>query len=266
MTGRTMMMAAVALLLGGAANAREASAQDTGPADGYEWRGTIAGGATLEIKGVNGAIVARSAPGSEVVVRTSARGRRSDPATVRIERIEHAGGITFCAVYPARDDADEENFCAPGEGGRMNTRRNDVVVDFEVQVPADVPLVARTVNGEVEATGLAAGVTAVTVNGNVVVETAGVARAQTVNGSIEARMDAGRLPDGLRFETVNGSVTLDLADDLGAEIDARWLNGSLEADLPFTASAMGRGRARGTIGGGGPLREVATVNGSIRIH
>ena len=260
------MMAAVALLLGGAANAREASAQDTGPADGYEWRGTIAGGATLEIKGVNGAVVARGTPGSEVVVRTSARGRESDPALVRIERIEHADGITFCAVYPTPRGEEEENVCAPGEGGRMNTRRNDVVVDFEVRVPAGVPLVARTVNGEVVARGLAAAVTVETVNGGIVVETTGIARAETVNGSIEARMEAPSLENPLRFETVNGSITLDLADGLGAELDARWLHGSLEAELPFTASAMRRGRARGTIGGGGPLLELVTVNGSIRIH
>jgi hypothetical protein len=28
-------------------------------------------------------------------------GRRSDPAEVEIEVVEHAGGVTICAVYPS---------------------------------------------------------------------------------------------------------------------------------------------------------------------
>ena len=49
-------------------------------------------------------------------------------------------------------------------------------VDFVVKVPAGVRLVARTVNGAVEASGLTGDVDAETVNGSVKIETSGVAR------------------------------------------------------------------------------------------
>ena len=79
-------------------------------------------------------------------------GSKSDPAQVKVEVVEHAGGVTICAVYPRADG--RENICAPGEGGRMYTRDNDVQVEFRVKVPAGVRFVGRTVNGSITATGM----------------------------------------------------------------------------------------------------------------
>lgn len=73
--------------------------------------------------------------------------------------------------------------------------------------------------------------------------------------------------DGLSFSTVNGDITLDLPDDIDAELDASWLNGELDSDLPLMLQGrMGRRSARGTLGDGGPRLEVSTVNGSIRLR
>lgn len=266
-TTRTRVALAMGILgLLGAAGCASAQAAGERSADDYQWRGTMPADGTLEIKGVNGMVFAEGAPGSEVVVEATLRGRRSDPSSVRIERVEHEGGMTFCAVYPT-PDGEEENECAPGDQGRMNVRRNDVEVDFRIQVPADVPLRARTVNGRVEALDLRSDVDVGTVNGDVRVWTDGAAEARTVNGSIEARVGSPRLRDGAVFKTVNGSIDLDVPDELDAELDASWLNGGLEADLPLTVRGrFGRGHARGDIGAGGPRLEIATVNGSIRIH
>jgi DUF4097 and DUF4098 domain-containing protein YvlB len=145
-------------------------------------------------------------------------------------------------------------------------RNNDVSVEFRIEVPRGVRLDARTVNGEIEATELTADVDARTVNGDIEVTTQGFARAQTVNGSIEAEM--GRwMPTGAHFETVNGSIDLDLPDDVDADLDASWVNGGLESDLPFTVDGrITRRSARGQLGEGGPDLEIKTVNGSIRIR
>ena len=262
-----MVEGAMARVGGGWNRSREdyqvASRQE---APGFRWSGQVPAGGSLEIKGVNGAIFAELAEGPEAVVTTEVRGRRSDPGSVRIEVVEHDGGLTLCAVYPS-PEGDRENVCAPGSGGRMNTRRNDVEVEFHVRVPAGVPFVARTVNGEVEALDLEGDVTAVTVNGDIDVTTSGVAEAETVNGSIDVAMQAVPAAQGLSFSTVNGSIRLDLPNDVDAELDARWLNGELESDLPIMLSGrMGRRAARGTLGDGGPLLDVSTVNGSIRIR
>jgi hypothetical protein len=234
-------------------------------AQSFEWAGRVPAGGSLEIKGVNGAIIVERASGSEAAVSTTARGRRSDASSVRIEMIEHDGGLTFCAVYPSAED-ERENFCGAGSEGRMNTNRNDVEVEFRVQVPAGVRFVGRTVNGDVEALALESDVQLVTVNGDLEVSTSGYAEAETVNGSIEASME--RAPaDGLSFSTVNGDITLDLPDDIDAELDASWLNGELDSALPVMLQGrMGRRSARGTLGDGGPRLEVSTVNGSIRLR
>ena len=232
--------------------------------EAFAWRGTMPRGGVLEIKGVNGSVRATRASGSELVVTATFRGRRSDPATVRVERVEHAGGMTFCAVYPTPEGR-EENVCAPGDGGRMNTRRNDVEVEFQVEVPAGVPFHGRTVNGSVEALELDSNVEVTTVNGSIDLSTSGTATARSVNGSLDVRM--GSAPAGdVAFETVNGRIELDVPDDLDARVEARWLNGGLDADLPMTLGSMSRGRASGTLGQGGPTIHVETVNGSIRIR
>ena len=238
----------------------EQSAQD------FRWRGTVRAGESLEIKGINGDITVTRADGAEIEVVAEARARRSDPASVRIERVEHRDGVTFCAVYPT-PEGERQNRCGPGSGGRMSARDNDVVVDFEVRVPADVELVARTVNGDVRADDLGADVTANTVNGDIDVSTDGFARAETVNGDIDVRMGASDFGRGAEFSTVNGSITLDIDDDVNAEIDASWLNGGFDSELPFTLQGrLDRRSARGVLGEGGPRLELQTVNGSIRIR
>jgi len=99
----------------------------------FHWSGKVAAGAAVEIKGVNGGIDATGAPGGDVEVTATKKARRSDPAGVKIEVVEHAGGVTICAVYPSSGTPNE---CQPGQGGRMKVHDNDVNVEFRVKVPA----------------------------------------------------------------------------------------------------------------------------------
>lgn len=248
------------------AHAGNAAASASQSANDFSWRGRLATGQTLEIKGVNGGIEVDRAPGDEVVVTAEMRARRSDRSSVRIERVEHADGMTFCAVYPT-PEGQRANRCGAGSEGRMNTNDNDVVVDFTVLVPRGVTFVGRTVNGDIDADDLASDVRANTVNGGIKISTTGYAQAQTVNGSIELVMGSSDFPSGAEFSTVNGSIDVDLPDDVNADIEATWLNGGFESDLPFTLSGgLSRRSARGVLGAGGPQMEFKTVNGSIRIR
>lgn len=252
-------MALGAADLGAQASEREATQEP------FRWAGAVDAGDAVEIRGINGSVEAVPTDGDRVVVVAEKRSRRSDVAEVRIEVVEHAGGVTVCAVYPApRGEAD--NGCAPGGEGRTNVRNNDVSVHFRVEVPRDVRFDARTVNGDVTVEGLASDVDAKTVNGDVEITTTGFARAATVNGSIRAAM--GRwMPEGAEFETVNGSIELDLPDDVDADLDASWVNGSLDSDLPLMLEGrVERRRVAGRLGDGGPDLDIKTVNGSIRIR
>ncbi len=240
---------------------RDGSARQVGD---FVWHGTVGTGQAVEIKGVNGDIIAERAAGEEIEVRAEKRARRSDPSSVRIEVVEHAGGVTLCAVYPS--SRGRENTCEAGSGGRNSIRNNDVQVTFYVSVPENVAFVAKTVNGDVEVHDLDSDVGATSVNGDIEISTTGFAEARTVNGSIEAAMGSYDVVGGLSFSTVNGSISLDLPDDVDADLDARWVNGRLKADLPFQSiGRASRRSAEGVLGDGGPELNLRTVNGSIHV-
>jgi len=92
--------------------------------DDFSWKKRMSAGQTLEIKGVNGDVRAVLASGSEAEVTATKNSRRSDPDEVEIKVIEHADGVTICAVYPTPRRSRQENECAPGDEGHMNTENN----------------------------------------------------------------------------------------------------------------------------------------------
>jgi len=235
------------------------------PADDFHWQGRVASGATVEIKGVNGGIDAEPATGSEVEVTAVKRARRSNPDDVEIKVIEHSGGVTICAVYPPHGGLPNE--CKPGSGGRMNTRDNDVNVEFRVRVPAGARFVGRTVNGAIHARSLPADAEAYTVNGSIRVESAGVARGETVNGSIDAVLGRADWQGELTLKTVNGAIRVDIPTGLNAEVRAQTVNGDIRTDFPLTVQGrISKRRIQGTIGSGGRQLELETVNGGIELR
>jgi hypothetical protein len=223
------------------ATAGSAAAQ----AGDFQWSGTVAPGKTIEVRGVNGDVRAVASDGSSARVEATRHARRSDPEGVRIEVVEHDGGITICAVYPTPEGSRSQNGCRPG-GGSNNVQDNDVQVDFVVRVPAGVHFAGNTVNGKVEIEGLASDVRAATVNGDVSIQTTGfVSRAATVNGNIVVEVPAG----------------------LNAEVRGSTVNGTIESDFPIVLTGrVGPRSLRGTIGNGGRELRVSTVNGSIRLR
>src|SRR3989440_10115127 len=123
--------------------ARPAAAQGE-----FHWKGQLAAGKTIEIKGVNGDVSAVAGSG-EVEVTAVKHAHKSDPDEVKIEGVPHDGGGTICAVYPSYSR--RQNTCEPDEGGHMNTQDKDVGGDFTVRVPAGVRVARRTVNGAIHA-------------------------------------------------------------------------------------------------------------------
>jgi DUF4097 and DUF4098 domain-containing protein YvlB len=229
----------------------------------FTWSGTVARGKAVEIKGVNGGIEASGTSGGEVVVTATKKGRKSDPSGVKIEVVEHAGGVTICAVYPSTGTPNE---CKPGKGGHMNVKNNDVKVDFDVKVPAGVRFVGRTVNGGISARDIEAEAEAHTVNGGIEVEAIGLGHAQTVNGGISARIGRAEWDGTLELKTVNGGIDVTLPSNVSLDVRVATVNGHIETDFPLKVKGkIGRRRIEGSIGGGGPVLEMETVNGSIAL-
>jgi len=259
-TVRTLALASALVVLASAPAVRARSSET------FEWSRDLPAGAVLEIKNVNGGIVASGGAGTAVEAVKS--GREDDPGEVRIEVVESTTSdghprVTLCAVYPG-----ERNRCAPGDEGNLGARDNDVAVAFRVRVAPGVRLVARSINGAVEATELEDDVDASTVNGAIAVRTAGRVSATTVNGSIEAVVGARTWDGAIRLETVNGSIRLSAPADLSARIEASTQNGSIDTDWPLEVHGKWVGRhVDGEVGEGGPgTLKARTVNGRIELR
>lgn len=231
----------------------------------FTWHGVVAKGKTLEIRGVNGAIDARPASGSEVEITARKTGKRSDPNDVKIVVVPHDGNVTICSVYPT-PSGERENTCEPG-GGRNHTHNNDVTVDFTVRVPAGVVFSGHTVNGDVSATGLTADAAVTTVNGSADLETTGTGHASTVNGSVHVTMGKSDWTGDLECSTVNGGITVTLPAGLNADLSAQTVNGDITSDFPVTIQGrFGPRRMHGVVGSGGRRLILKTVNGSIELR
>jgi len=238
----------------------------TTQSDDFSWHRPVAAGKSIEIVGVNGSIDVSGSSGREVEVFATKKSRRYDPADVEISVVEHADGITICAVYPPGRRG-EENECRPGGKGRNNTRNNDVEVTWTVKVPRGVRFVGRTVNGHVHADGLAAEAEAHSVNGSITLATTAWASASTVNGSISVRMGRADWSGETELSTVNGGITVDLPESASMEVDASTVNGSMSTDFPLTVRGKwGPRRMNGTIGQGGRSLSLSTVNGSMSLR
>jgi hypothetical protein len=119
------------------------------PAPLLAWKGRIAGGSTLELAGLDGAVRVDASEGDEVRVWARRRAPGTDAAAaVDIRVLEHRHGVSVCAVRTGLG----------ASGG----------VELEAEVPRGVGVAARTTNGDVEIVGLAENVEAATTNGRVV--------------------------------------------------------------------------------------------------
>lgn len=148
--------------------------------------------------------------------------------------------------------------------------RNGGSVDYELRVPRDASVTAKSVNGSIAIQEVAGDLRAETVNGAVnVMAAAGGVKARTVNGSLKVMYSAAESGRGHAFETVNGSVQVWLPSDVTGSFRAKTVNGSIKTDLPLTVSKSKYGRRQSIdeqIGENGSNFEIATINGSIRIR
>jgi DUF4097 and DUF4098 domain-containing protein YvlB len=90
----------------------------------------------------------------------------------------------------------------------------------------------------------------------------------TGDGRIEARATHGSsLASSWNVHTGDGSVTLQLPDNLAADVDLRTSDGHINLEIPVTVEGrLGDKNIHGKINGGGNLLTVHTGDGSIRIE
>jgi len=90
---------------------------------------------------------------------------------------------------------------------------------------------------------------------------------RTGDGHIDLTVRPGsKLSGGWLIHTSDGGVEARLPEDLAAELYAHTGDGHIQLDMPVMVSgSIERSRIRGKLNGGGPLLEITTGDGSIRI-
>jgi hypothetical protein len=208
----------------------------------FRFTGAIGSGCMIEVKGVVGDVVAEPSNGNQVEIVAVKQNQNGEPAKVRVELVHHARGTTVEAVYPEMNSASD-------------------LVHFRVRVPAGVRFVGRTANGRVSAARLRGPVEAQTVNGDIDIQTSGEARAETVNGSIVARLDSISAAGSLK--TINGNVTVIVSPRAEMEVEAHTTSGAITASLPWARTDDALNHFSGVLGRGGSRLDLRTVNGDI---
>lgn len=267
---------AAAVLAGGAAGAlAPLTAGAQRDRDRWDWNGTVESGRTVYVRNLNGPVRVEPTSGSTVEVSAVKVIRRNgDPADVKITATQRAarGDVVICAVWNDRTDCDEDGYRSHSTRNNWfnwgdRNRGDDVSVEFTVRVPKGVRITASTINGGLEIQGVDAAVDANTVNGSITARSnGGPVRARTVNGSLDIRTSA--LGTGtVEYETVNGQINLEIPDNSSADVELKTVNGGISTDFPLTIEGrFNNRRVRGSIGKGGQLLRLTTVNGSIHLR
>ena len=231
----------------------------------FEWSGELAQGQRIIVHNLNGRIAVEAASGRTLEIVANKKWRRGTPADVKIEATRVNGGrdVLLCARWTATTECTENGYQTRGKWNN----NNDTQVEFIIKLPAGSNAVLNTTNGDIEVTGASGAIEANTTNGGISASSSdGPVEAHTTNGDIEVRMT--KLPaKGTSYHTTNGSVTLSLPEGTDANIKARTTNGHIKSEFALSVSGSISGRSlQGTIGKGGPLLDIATTNGSIRIE
>lgn len=140
-------------------------------------------------------------------------------------------------------------------------------VSYEVWLPKDSNVDAHAYNGSIALDSVRGQVRFETTNGSVHLDKmAGDVDGSTTNGSVNIRLEGAKWDGhGLRAETTNGSVRLNVPDNYSAKIEASTVNGRVNVDFPITVSGEIGKSLSFQMGSGGPIIEARTTNGSVSV-
>ena len=221
---------------------------------------------------------------------------QSSPDSVRIRAVRpvdafHHGGVRFSIRVPRKAVLD----LVASSNGRLEVEDVDGSARLRtsngsirlVRLHGDV--MAQTSNGSIEAHEVNGKLDVRTSNGHIRTETTGGSlAAETSNGSITARMTNPAADSPVRLYSSNGHIELAVDGTRLPEMRASTSNSSILLRVPATADVEVRAHTshssvtsefsglhyeddrrhsdmEGVIGHGGPLVELRTSNGSIRI-
>jgi DUF4097 and DUF4098 domain-containing protein YvlB len=213
----------------------------------------------------------RIAP-DEVVIVERQTGNRVE-LEVKLPKVRHGWtghrSVEVALRMPARSDLEvrtgDGSVDVRGLAGRIQASTGDGDV---VAAGIEGELRLHTGDGTIRASALGGRVSADTGDGDVDVRGRfDVLDLRTGDGNIDAGVDSGsRVAAPWSIRTGDGDVRLQLAQGLGAELDAQAGDGSIEVDrsLPLEGDVREK-RVAARLGSGGERLTVRTGDGSIRL-
>jgi len=140
-------------------------------------------------------------------------------------------------------------------------------VSYEIWAPASANLTLKANNGSIQAEGVMGRVRAHTLNGSLSMkDVGGDIEGETTNGSLNIDLATTQWHgQGLKLNTVNGSIHLHLPANFSADVEASTVNGRIHSDFANIGDMRERHDVKFTMGAGGSKIEARTVNGSVQI-
>lgn len=210
----------------------------------------------LSVSAVNGSISVEAwdGDGIHVLARVQVKGGDAEETAGQVEILTDGGEIR--ATGPRKDG-----------WSRLFGGERAWQVSYRIQVPRDIELDVRTINGGIAVNGVDGDIAFRTTNGGVKVRDAGGdVEGSTTNGGVFVGLgpkDWGG--SSVNLETTNGGIEVELPDGIDARVEARTTNGGVRVAQPVTIESQSRNRLKGTIGDGGKaLLRAKTTNGGVK--
>ena len=189
------------------------------------------------------------------------------PHGVVLDHLTTSNGAirTSDGVGPARLKTSNGHVEVSRLKGPLNAETSNGPVELQdIDGAADV----HTSNGHIRAEGIRGSLDATTSNSSIhatLEKVDGSVRAQSSNGAIDLTLPPST-QSAVRAHTSNSGITLHLPGEVNARLSAATSNSSISTDFEMRMRGeISKHHIEGTLGNGGPLIDLSTSNGSIRI-
>jgi len=271
---RLLFIAPSVIVVAGCADGIDVSAfAQSGPRGTFERTLAVSGPVDLRVRSGSGDIRIRVGSGDRVLVTgyvTAGRPHFGEDAVERVRQIE------------ARPPVEQTgNVISIGNVNDDPLYRN-VSITYELSVPADTQINARTGSGDQTIGGVNGAVQVRTGSGDIEIERAGGGldaetgsgdiRAGAVSGAIHVQTGSGDIDVAqiasadVEAQTGSGDVALRLPPDAAFALAARTGSGSISTNLPMEIQGeRNKRRLSAVVRGGGHRVSISTGSGSIRV-
>jgi hypothetical protein len=247
------------------------------PARADEWSKTysLAGKPDLRVETSDANIRVQTWDQNSIAARVTTKGYKIGEDGIRIEEHQRGDVVEIEVRFPRFHDHGlkiewgqhrvEVEIQMPREG-RVDLHTGDGKIELG-NFKGEMEL--RTGDGSEEIDGVDGKLRALTGDGNIHANGRfDELDLKTGDGRVEARAAAGsEMGTGWRLESGDGSVTLEVPENLAADVDLHTGDGHIDLDLPIAASGKIRqNEVRGKLNGGGNLLMIHTGDGSIRLR